>query len=55
MAFGFVPALAVAIFILPIVSGMAGGNDIAFTGCILFGCPIGHIALVRRWFAARQA
>ncbi|OWK25000.1 hypothetical protein AJ87_15635 [Rhizobium yanglingense] len=33
----------------------AGGNDIAFTGCILFGCPIVHIALVCRWFAARQA
>lgn len=55
MAFGFVPALDAAILILLIASGMAGGNELAFTGCLLFGCQIVHIALVRRRFAARQA
>ena len=51
-AFGFVPGLAIAIYLLFAASGMTA--IFAITGSVLLICQIIHILLVRRWAAARQ-
>lgn len=55
IAFGFVPVLAIAISIPITASGLIGANALLIPACILFGCQLLHIVLVRRWSAARQA
>lgn len=51
-AFGFVPGLAIAIYVLFAASGITA--VFAITGSVLLICQIIHILLVRRWAAARQ-